>query len=116
MTEEKQEMKFEDWDKVLDAKLLYNLYDDFECRLAALSSEMGEFSEMSNETMERVLKALVMFAARALATSDTALVLTGQAHPNDIAMSFIEHFVHAYQHVKGYRHNGEEDGEEDGED
>jgi hypothetical protein len=98
-------MTFEDWDKILDAKLLYNLYDDFECRMAALRTDNNdvEYSEAADrEEMERVLKALVMFSARCLATCDTALILTRTSLPNTIMLTYIEHLIHAYNHVKGY--------------
>jgi hypothetical protein len=113
-------MTFEDWDKILDAKLLYNLYDDFECRMAALRTDNNdvEYSEaadreemervlkalvmFSARCMERVLKALVMFSARCLATCDTALILTRTSLPNTIMLTYIEHLIHAYNHVKGY--------------
>jgi len=98
-------MTFEDWDQVLDAKLLYNLYDDFECRMAALRSDNRDTEytvEEDRNQMERILKALVMFAARCLATTDTALVLTQQCLPNSIVLMYIEHLIHAFHHVKGY--------------
>ena len=104
---ETREMTFEDWDKILDAKLLYNLYDDFECRMAALRSENKDreyTAEDDREQMERVLKAMVMFAARCLASTDTALVLAQQTLPNSIMLMYIEHLIHAFHHVKGYGH------------
>jgi hypothetical protein len=110
MTEGKKigDMKFEDWDIILDAKLLYNLYDDFECRLADISSEDNS-REVDFEKMERMLRAVTMFSARALATADTALVITGGAMPNDIVMTYIEHLIHSYQHLRGHYESDEDD-------
>ena len=64
---------------------------------------------MMNHTLCAFLQLIESYVT-AVATCDTALVMTGNANPGDVALAYIEHFIHTYGHVKGdFRLQAEDD-------
>lgn len=109
-------MDFADWDKIVDAKLLYILFDEFECYMAKMVDEhKGEPVEKQLDLMDRLLKAVIMFTARAVATLDISLSQSGISPKNTIALTSIMHFIHAYLHTREAPNWSEMDTETDGE-
>jgi hypothetical protein len=109
--EEEKPMTKEEWEEILDANLLYILFDEFECYLAKINEQCkGLTPDEHIDVLDRLLKALVMFHARAVATLDLTLSTFGATTPNTIALTTIMHFIHAYMHT---RQTGKSDMDED---